>query len=405
VTVALARQHDTLAVSAPALELAGRLSKTEFVPSALRGRPEAIMAAILTGGELGIDPMVSLRGIHIIEGKPTLTAELQRALILAAGHRVWPEEQSSRRVVLCGQRRGDDHEYKVVWEWADAERAGLASKANWRKYPRQMLLARATSELARLAFADVTAGMYAPEDFDETADTQPVDDPPKTTKRRRTTKGVKAPAAPSAPTTMPAPPLPPLPHEISAQRGSGGEPGTGSSEPGSVSDDPEPAVEAELVDDEPWPEPEKASRKVDTTAVQRLVIHCQKNNLDDDMRHQLAAHVTQGRAESFNDLTEDELAVIRSIVDDLADGTAGLVYDQTGALAVIRNTGQPTVVPTDAVGWRTLAAEAGWTPAKALLQARRIAKELDIEPPGALEDIAHHELAARLRAALQELPL
>jgi hypothetical protein len=45
-----------------------------------------------------------------------------------------------------------------------AKKAGLEGKTNWRKYPKQMLQARATGELARLAFADCLGGMGYLED-------------------------------------------------------------------------------------------------------------------------------------------------------------------------------------------------------------------------------------------------
>jgi hypothetical protein len=47
----------------------------------------------------------------------------------------------------------------------DAKRANLAGKGNWKSYPRQMLAARATSEIARLLFADLLHGLsYTPEE-------------------------------------------------------------------------------------------------------------------------------------------------------------------------------------------------------------------------------------------------
>src|SRR3982750_1405961 len=72
-----------------AAEYAGYIGDTEFVPESLRGRPAAIAAAMLAGAELGLTPMVSLRTVAIIKGRPTLTAEAQRALVTSRGHELW----------------------------------------------------------------------------------------------------------------------------------------------------------------------------------------------------------------------------------------------------------------------------------------------------------------------------
>jgi hypothetical protein len=143
---------------APAVELAKHVSNTHFVPAGLRGRPDAIVAAILYGDELGLGPMRSLSWIAIIDGKPSIASEGYRALILAAGHEVWPVEQTNTRVTMAGRRRGEDRVVEVTWTADDAKRAGLSGKSNWRAYPRAMLAARATAELARLLFADVLGG-------------------------------------------------------------------------------------------------------------------------------------------------------------------------------------------------------------------------------------------------------
>jgi hypothetical protein len=45
-----------------------------------------------------------------------------------------------------------------TWTLAMAERAGLANKQNWKRYPEAMLWARAVSQLCRMLFADCFAG-------------------------------------------------------------------------------------------------------------------------------------------------------------------------------------------------------------------------------------------------------
>ena len=138
---------------------AQKIANTPFVPSAFRGKPEAVFAAILYGEELGIGPMQSLNSIHVIEGKPGMSPELMRGLVARAGHRIDVKEASAERVTLWGKRADNESEATVSWTMDDARLAGLAGRGAWKTYPRAMLLARATSELCRMIFADVVAGL------------------------------------------------------------------------------------------------------------------------------------------------------------------------------------------------------------------------------------------------------
>ena len=83
-------------------EIAQRIGGTDFVPKALRNNPAAITAALLYGLEVGLGRMQSLAKIAVIDGRPSLAAEAQRALILAAGHEIWPEEATITRCVMAG---------------------------------------------------------------------------------------------------------------------------------------------------------------------------------------------------------------------------------------------------------------------------------------------------------------
>jgi hypothetical protein len=147
---------------------AGQIANTEFVPNALRGRDNGakVAAAILTGRELGLPPMTSLASIHVINGKPGISAEMMRALVLQAGHQIVISESSSVRVVMKGRRDGDEEWTTVEWSEQDSRRAGILS-GNHVKYPRQMFAARATTELCRLIFADVIHGLRSIEELED----------------------------------------------------------------------------------------------------------------------------------------------------------------------------------------------------------------------------------------------
>lgn len=141
------------------------ISRTEFVPRGLRGNMPAILACVATGRALGLDDMASLRSIHIVDGQATFSAELMVQLVRKAGHSITGEFADGSSTVR-GRRADNGDEMAVTWTMAMAERAGLAGKANWKKYPESMLWARAVSQLCRMLFADCFAGStYTPEEI------------------------------------------------------------------------------------------------------------------------------------------------------------------------------------------------------------------------------------------------
>lgn len=146
-------------------KLSQRVGNTPFVPSALRGKPESVLACILYGSELGLGPMQSLNSIHVIEGRTAMSPELMRAMVARHGHRIDVLQNTNEVCEVKGVRADTGSTATVKWSIEDARMAGLAGKNNWKTYPRAMLLARATSELCRIVFPDVIAGLsYTPEE-------------------------------------------------------------------------------------------------------------------------------------------------------------------------------------------------------------------------------------------------
>jgi hypothetical protein len=142
-------------------KLAQRIADTEFVPNGLRRRPDAVLACVLHGTELGMGPMQSLHAIDVIQGKPTLKPEAMRARVLANGHHFQVTRLTDKAVAVKGWRRGQSPAdgLEVEWTMDRAKMAKLLGKSNWETYPRAMLLARATAELCRAIFPDVLSGL------------------------------------------------------------------------------------------------------------------------------------------------------------------------------------------------------------------------------------------------------
>ncbi|MFG7942927.1 hypothetical protein [Streptomyces cacaoi] len=182
--------------------IAQSLAKTSFVPKAFQGKPDEVTAAILAGQEMGLSPMAALRSMHVIQGTAGLSAIALRGLVQAHGHEMWTEESTSTRAIVCGRRKGQSQEERVVWTTDRATKAGFPAKnPNYKTQPQAMLLARATAECARLIAADVLMGM--PYSSEELADENDEAAPAQKTRKISRKKPEPAPA-PEPEVTPPA---------------------------------------------------------------------------------------------------------------------------------------------------------------------------------------------------------
>lgn len=161
-TTALTTTNTEMSLS----ELGNVLTKSRYFNDATDAS-QAIVK-VLAGRELGIGPIASMTGIHIIKGKPALGANLLASCLKRSGrydYRV--KEMSDKSVVIefyevANGKRG---ELLGVSSFSIAE-AQKAGTQNLDRFPRNMLFARAMSNGVRWYCPDITGGpVYTPEEL------------------------------------------------------------------------------------------------------------------------------------------------------------------------------------------------------------------------------------------------
>jgi hypothetical protein len=134
------------------------------------------MAKIQLGAELGLNSMQSLIGIHIVEGKPMVSAVTLAAFVRQkSGYDYHVVELTNERCAIEFLRNG---EVEGVSEFTieDAQRAGLVKdKSGWVKYPRNMLFSRTMSNGVKWFAPDATHGI--PVYYDGEIEARAVEEP------------------------------------------------------------------------------------------------------------------------------------------------------------------------------------------------------------------------------------
>lgn len=281
--------------------IAGQLATTNFVPQSLRvfrnngkdydaaATAAQVAAAILTGRELGLDPMAALRSIDVIQGTPALRAIALRGILQAQGHHIWVEEATNNRATVAGQRKDSDHIQRLTWTMDDAKSRGLTGKSNWRSQPRNMLIARCTADVARMIAADAILGLpYSAEELEDgDSNVPPPGVPPvPAAGPRKARRAITAPTPPAA-TVADEPPL---------------------DDPSSPVEKPEAAPEP--ADEPPLDDPDEEADITEPQKKMMFALMHEQNFIDRDDR---LAFVTQtlGRdVTSSSDLTVTEASAV-----------------------------------------------------------------------------------------------
>lgn len=203
-----------------------------LAPAALIGKltgddaAAAVAVAIMSGAELGLKPMVSLRSFTVINGKPALYGDGLINVVRMSGKvaylRTGCEMRDGKMVGFCEAKRLDTGEEKRVefsqdnairarlWDdratvrkqvWDNDSRQkvwrdNVPNDAPWYRFPERMLAWRAAGYCLRELFGDVLGGIRDEFEAREIADVEEMRD--------------VTPAAEAKP-TPPKPPKPPAP--------------------------------------------------------------------------------------------------------------------------------------------------------------------------------------------------
>lgn len=141
------------------------LLKSGFLPAAIRTKEQAA-AIILTGQELDLPPMLSLREVNVIQGKPTLSAQLMLTLAYTRipGFKANVIESTDTRCLVEFIRPGQKP-YQHEFTMQDAEALKLLEKDNWKKQRKTMIRWRCISSGLRITAPDAIAGFYTAEEI------------------------------------------------------------------------------------------------------------------------------------------------------------------------------------------------------------------------------------------------
>jgi hypothetical protein len=134
--------------------------------------PDQAMALMMIAVAEGRHPALAARDYDVIQGRPAKKAEAMLRDFLSAGGKVqWTTLNDATADATFSHPQGGT--VRIIWDIDRAALAGLSTKENWKKYPRQMLRSRVVSEGVRTVWPMATSGMY---ETGEAADMRPAND-------------------------------------------------------------------------------------------------------------------------------------------------------------------------------------------------------------------------------------
>jgi hypothetical protein len=157
--LAIYSQFDQIKAAAIALQQSGYFKD-------VTSQAQAIVK-VMAGAELGLPPFASMSGIFIIQGKPVLGANILATLVKNDPRYNYQVKQCTHNICELVWFEDGKQVGTSTFTIEEAKTAGLTDKDNWRKFPSDMLFARAISRGARRFAPGIFGGspVYTPDEM------------------------------------------------------------------------------------------------------------------------------------------------------------------------------------------------------------------------------------------------
>jgi hypothetical protein len=169
----------------------------DALPRSYRENPGAVLLADQWARSRGIDTLTAIQTVSFVDGRPVVDATMQRALAEKAGYEIRLADLSDQAATVIVLRGGVELG-RETFTIEEAKRQGLTGKQNWQKTPKNMLVARATTNAIRFFAPSVLVGLSADDD---------VTDPTEVLAAPAQIDGPGDPAPPPAPDPRPVTPV------------------------------------------------------------------------------------------------------------------------------------------------------------------------------------------------------
>ena len=143
----------------------GRMMYESGLFADIKSASQAVVK-ILAGQEVGVPPLASMTGIHVISGKTVVGAGLMASRVKGSGKYDYLVTEHTDKVCSIEFKQGKNVLGVSTFTIEDAKKAGTK---NLDKFPRNMLFARAISNGVKWFTPDIySMPVYVPEEMDAT---------------------------------------------------------------------------------------------------------------------------------------------------------------------------------------------------------------------------------------------